>query len=92
MQHIDKVGFFFSLKSCTAAAMIAFDDRKHFFTSRSPLAERWIEANDVIMQLSGRLQFALPWHQLVATPTWKRLMEAEEFLTRYGPVMHSHEQ
>ena len=65
-----------------AAANIAFEDRKHFMTSNSQKAVRWIEANGTIFRLAAHLRYSLPWYRYVATPKWKRLAEAEEYLSR----------
>lgn len=54
-------------------------------------ADSWqqkiIDVNTSIFQLTLKMRFSLPLHQLLPTPSWKRLMEAEDFFYSKGQAL-----
>ena len=66
-----------------ASALTCFERRLGCLdsgTGKDAWTQRLIDANMHIFDLSLKLSFAwLPWYKLLATPTWRRLLQAEDF-------------
>jgi len=45
-------------------------------------AQAMINANKDMFNLSALLKFSLPVYKYIATPKWKKLLEAEDFFYR----------
>ena len=41
--------------------------------------QQMIDKSAAILSLSLKLRFSVPWYRLMATSTWKKLVEAEDF-------------
>ena len=45
--------------------------------------QKMIEANGAIFSLSLKLKFTIPLYKYISTPTWKKLVEAEDYFFGY---------
>ena len=51
--------------------------------------QKMIDANQNIFSLSLKLRFALvPWYKFIPSPTWRKLLEAEDYFFRYNYMIY----
>ncbi|XP_014662612.1 PREDICTED: probable cytochrome P450 CYP44 [Priapulus caudatus] len=62
-----------------SSGAVVFFKRLGFLQDQEILAEKMLEANQQIFQLSCDLKFSLPLYKYISTPKWKRLVNAEDF-------------
>nr|KAG5711370.1 hypothetical protein BaRGS_006067 [Batillaria attramentaria] len=82
--HVPDLAVEVSKWNLETASAIAFHDRKHFMTINSHKAELWIKANTTIMRESGKLRYKLPLYRYLPTSSWRKVVKAEDYLTKYG--------
>ena len=75
---------FLLLLVLTAAAMTVFEmDLDPLDTGPNSEVQQMINANTEMFQMTAYLKFRIPVHKWFITPSWKRLVEAEDCLVRY---------
>jgi cytochrome P450 len=67
-----------------SAGIVCFDMRLGCLNGdlEEERAQAMINANKVMFNLSALLKFSLPVYKYIATPKWKKLLEAEDFFYR----------
>jgi len=62
-----------------ASAMLVFEKRLGAFDANIANIQKIIDSNWTMFDISGKLKFSLPLYQILPTPKWKKLVEAEDF-------------
>ncbi|XP_046569140.1 probable cytochrome P450 CYP44 [Haliotis rubra] len=71
--------------SLESAAMNCFETRLGYLdNSASAEANRMVNSNTVLFEKSTKMKFLLPLHKLVTTPTWKTILDSEDFFAGTG--------
>ncbi|CAG7828568.1 unnamed protein product [Allacma fusca] len=65
--------------SMESSGMVCFEKSLGCLDKNETTADRMIKANRDIFILGGILKFALPIFKYIATPKWKKFLEAEDF-------------
>ena len=65
--------------------MTCFETRLGTLDAESDsVPQKMIDANQNIFSLSLKLRFALvPWYKFIPSPTWRKLLQAEDYFFRY---------
>nr|CAD7588392.1 unnamed protein product [Timema genevievae] len=65
-----------------SAGMVCFEERLGCMDDgpNELRAQKMVDANKLIFELSGQLKFSLPIYKYISTPKWRQLKEAEEFV------------
>ncbi|CAD6197783.1 unnamed protein product [Caenorhabditis auriculariae] len=71
-----------------SAGMIVFEKRLGAMSDNVEWADRLIEINRKIFQLTAKMKFGLPLFRFMPTPTWKQIVELEDlFYTEANKLM-----
>jgi len=66
--------------SSVASAVTCFETRLGCIDAENnSWQQQMIDSNAQIFQLSLKIRFSIPWYKLVATPTWRKLIQMEDF-------------
>ncbi|XP_046342658.2 probable cytochrome P450 CYP44 [Haliotis rufescens] len=71
--------------SLESAAMNCFETRLGYLDDSAPEeANKMADANRILFDKSTKMKFSLPLHKFVITPTWKTILESEDYFTGNG--------